>query len=108
MITSEERNPQLTERNSKFLDSSEFGFEMTLPQAYKNIQHDIETDVFSTSHQIHFDIDIEIDGTSEKLRTSLPLLVVPNEYFSEMLSLPKYSPKTETAYFELLPPVYSV
>ncbi|PVU89893.1 hypothetical protein BB559_004880 [Furculomyces boomerangus] len=94
MITSEKRNLDSTDQNSKYLDFSELGFEMVLPQAYKNIQHNIETDVFFISHQIHFDINIEIDGASEKLRTSLPLLVVPNEYFSEMLSLPKYSPKT--------------
>ncbi|PVZ96567.1 hypothetical protein BB558_007515 [Smittium angustum] len=91
-----------------FLDSSEFSLELRLPQSYRDMQHDIENNTFSVSHQIHFDINVEIDGTSQNLVVSLPITVVPNEYFSEMLSLPKYSPKIQLEKDELMmPPEYS-
>ncbi|PVU98725.1 hypothetical protein BB559_001345 [Furculomyces boomerangus] len=82
-----------TDSKSKVLDSPKLSLELRLPQAYKDMQHDIENKTFSVSHQVHFDINIEVDGTNQNLAVNLPVLVVPNEYFSEMLSLPKYSSK---------------
>ncbi|PVU99156.1 hypothetical protein BB559_000952 [Furculomyces boomerangus] len=97
-----------TNPKSKFLDSSEFNLELCLPQSYKDMQHDIENKTFSVSHQIHFDITIEIEGITQNIVVSLPILVVPNEYFSEMLSLPKYSPKIQFAKDGIItPPEYS-